>query len=430
MNQNTNQYTIIEPVAIEGKGLHTGNFAKVVFKPAAPNSGIVFKRADLPEAPLIPAKIDHVVEVFRGTALGLGAAKVHTVEHVVSAVFGLGISNILIEIQGEEPPACDGSAKPFADALQRAGKAAQPFPAETCSLSEPFWIEESDRFIGYLPSDKFEISYSLEYANSIIPKQTITLCIDEANYLNRICSARTFGFIHEYEMLKAKGLALGSSFDNSLVIAPDGSLMNSCGTRDDKEFALHKILDLTGDLGLIGRRVKGRIIAHKTGHSFNVRFARRLCELFAAEQERKAQKSMNIEEIKQILPHRYPFLLIDKIISLEPGKSIIGIKNVTANEEFFTGHYPERSMMPGVLIVEAMAQAAGVLFLSQPEHKGKLPFFVGIDKIRFRRPVVPGDRLQIFVTVIKIRGNTGKVAVEAQVEGERVCSGELMFTIV
>jgi beta-hydroxyacyl-ACP dehydratase FabZ len=193
---------------------------------------------------------------------------------------------------------------------------------------------------------------------------------------------------------------------------------------------LHKILDLVGDLTLSGRRVKGHVMAYKSGHALNVKFAKMLSERFAEQEERKQGSMMNIEQIQAILPHRYPFLLVDKILSLDPGKTAVGIKNVTANEEFFQGHFPGKPVMPGVLICEAMAQVAGVLFLSQPEHKGKTPFFVGIDKVRFRRPVVPGDRLELSVKVLKVRGNTGKVEVEAKVDSELAASGEFMFTIL
>lgn len=424
------QCTIRDPFTIEGTGLHTGNPARLTASPGEPGQGILFRRLDLPGQPVIPARIPQVVEVQRGTTLAVGEARVHTVEHLMAAVYGLGIDNLWLDLDGPEPPAVDGSARPFAEALRAAGSLAQDLPRETCRLSEMFSIEEGDRSLTYLPADRFEVTFTLAYAGNLIPPQTVHLVVDEDRFFERISRARTFGFVHEFDMLKEKRLARGASLANAVVVNPDGTCMNPEGTRDPQEFALHKILDLIGDLALIGKRLQGHVIAHKTGHAYNCRFARRLCQLHQETRERKPTGMMTYEEIKTILPHRYPMLLIDKIVSIEPGKSAVGVKNVTGNEEFFQGHFPQRAVMPGVLLIEAMAQVAGVLFLSQPEHKGKLPFFVGIDRVRFRKPVVPGDRLELRVEVLKVRGNTGKVAVEARVEGEEVTAAELMFTIV
>ncbi len=430
MNPEIIETTIGGPVSLEGIGLHTGNFGRVTFLPAPGGTGIIFRRIDLPGKPEIPARIENVCEVLRGTTLSAGGARVHTVEHLMSAVFGLGIDNLLVEIQGEEPPAMDGSSLPFGKALAEAGLVELGVPAQVCSLDESFWIEEGEKSIVYHPSDKLEVTFSLEYPNSIIPAQSVSLEVSPQNYLESLAFARTFGFVHEFEMLRSKKLALGGTLENAVVVKDDGKLLNPGGIRHEKEFALHKVLDLIGDLGLVGKRIRGHIVARKTGHAYNVRFAKKFCELVHTKKERKASPMMNIEGIMEILPHRFPFLLIDRILSIEPGKSAVGIKNVTLNEPFFQGHYPQRPVMPGVLLVEAMAQVAGVVFLSQPEHKGKLPFFVGIDNIRFRKPVVPGDRLEISVHALKVRGNTGKVAVEARVDGTLVTNGELMFTIV
>ena len=424
------QFSIANPTTLEGIGLHTGNPARLTFRPAPAGTGVVFRRVDLEGAPELPARIENVTEVLRGTTLARDGVQVHTVEHVMAAIFGLGIDNLMVDLEGNEPPACDGSSEPFIRALQQAGRIEQQADSEVCRLREVFWIKDGDRMLAYVPSDKLEVTFTLAYPDNLIPAQTVHTVIDEETFAERVCRARTFGFVHEFDMLREKRLALGGSLDNAVVIKQDGSILNPEGNRDPQEFGLHKILDLVGDLGLIGHRLQGHIIAHKTGHAFNVKFARELCRRLRLSRERNPEPMMDIEEIKQILPHRHPFLLVDKILSIDPGKSAVGIKNVTTNEEFFNGHFPNRAIMPGVLIVEAMAQVAGVLFLSQPEHKGKLPFFCGIDKVRFRRPVVPGDRLELGVEVLRVRGTTGRVACTAKVDGELVTAGELMFSIV
>ncbi|MBF0498511.1 MAG: UDP-3-O-[3-hydroxymyristoyl] N-acetylglucosamine deacetylase [Candidatus Riflebacteria bacterium] len=423
------QTTIESPVSIKGSGLHTGCPVCLTFKPAPAGAGRFFRRVDLPGEPVIPAAIDRVTEVLRGTTLGDSGIMVHTVEHVLSAAFGMGIDNLEIAINSCEPPAADGSALPFVNALREAGLKTLDVPASTCRLSESFWWEDGDKLLAYLPDDRFEIMFTFAHpVNSIC--QVRNVVIDSKHFADEIAFARTFGFEHEFEMLRAKNLALGGNLENAVVVKHDGTLMNSGGLRDSHEFVRHKILDLIGDLALIGRRITGRIIAHKTGHAANVRFARALCERLTEERERKQSSMMNIEAIREIIPHRYPFLLVDKILAIDPGKSAIGIKNVTANEEFFNGHFPTRSIMPGVLIVEAMAQVGAVLFLSKEENRGKIPLFVGIDKVRFRRQVLPGDRLEMTVATLKVRSNIGKVSCVARVNGEEVASGELMFSIV
>ncbi len=424
------QHTICRPVSIEGVGLHTGKPVYMEFVPAEAGSGIVFVRTDIEGSPEIGARLENVVSTNRGTILSQQNSQVHTVEHVLAALSGCGIDNLKIRLSNEEPPAGDGSSLYFVNLIEEAGIAVQDQERVDCRYGEMFSLVENEKSMVYLPSDRFEVSYLLEYKNNIIPPQQIHVIIDEEVFKSRVGKARTFGFEHEFEMLKANNLARGGSLENAVVIDNTGKICNPEGLREQYELILHKILDLVGDFSLTGHRVKGHIIAERTGHNFNVKFARLLKEKFNQSQKRKDSDMMFIEEIKTILPHRYPFLLVDRILSIVPGESIIGIKNVTANEEFFNGHFPGKPVMPGVLMVEAMAQVAGVLFLSQPEHKGKTPFFCGIDKVRFRRPVVPGDRLEFHVKVLKVRGSTGKVEAEARVDGELVTGGELMFQLV
>lgn len=424
------QYTTTKSVSINGIGLHTGKPVALEFHPSDKDTGVYFRRVDLPTKPEIKACFTNVVSTNRGTVLRQGDAQVHTVEHVLAAIRGMGIDNIRVDLSSEEPPACDGSAKVFFEHLKEAGKVSQEVSKEFVSLKESFWMKSGDKFMAYLPSEKFEITFTLDYNNGLLPRQSIHLELNDDNFAARVANSRTFGFEYEFEMLEANNLARGGSLENAIVIGNDGKVKNPGGLRDPDELVLHKILDFVGDFSLIGRRVKGHFIAEKTGHGFNVKFAKALFEKFCQSQQRKDSKMMYIEDIKAVLPHRYPFLLVDRILSIVPGESIVGIKNVTANEEFFNGHFPGKPVMPGVLIIEAMAQVAGVLFLSQPQNVGKVPFFCGIDKVRFRRPVVPGDRIEFSVKVLKVRGNTGKVEAEARVDGELVTGGELMFQLV
>ncbi|GAB4274077.1 MAG: bifunctional UDP-3-O-[3-hydroxymyristoyl] N-acetylglucosamine deacetylase/3-hydroxyacyl-ACP dehydratase [Candidatus Rifleibacteriota bacterium] len=430
MSEEYKQHTIKQTVCIEGIGLHTGKPVKLEFHPAPEDSGITFKRTDIPGQPLVRACLENVVSTNRGTVLKQGEAHVNTVEHVLAAICGAGVDNVLVHLSSEEPPACDGSSKVFFDCLKAAGRLEQRKSKEFFRLNKLFWVKKGDKFMAYLPSEKFEITFTLDYNNGLLPRKTIHVVIDQETFASRINYARTFGFEYEFEMLAANNLARGGSLDNAIVVGNDGKIKNSGDLRDPDEFVLHKILDFIGDFSLLGRRIKGHFVAEKTGHGFNVGFASALLHEHRKESGRKESDMMYIEDIKAVLPHRYPFLLVDRILSVVPGESIIGVKNVTANEEFFNGHFPDKPVMPGVLIVEAMAQVAGVLFLSQPDNKGKIPFFCGIDKVRFRRPVVPGDRLEFNVKVLKVRGNTGKVEAEARVDGELVAGGELMFQLV
>lgn len=430
MTQNNRQFTLTRTCKCEGLGLHTGKQVSMEFVPAPENTGILFERSDLPGNPRIRPILDNVVATNRGTVISEHGAAVHTVEHVLSALSGCGVDNLIVRLSSEEPPALDGSAGNFVEMIEQAGLKSQIAERSYCALKEVFTLSDGEKAMSYLPSDKFEVTYHLAYTDNLVEPRHLHICIDEAMFKKRVCRARTFGFEREFVMLKENNLARGGSLENAIVIDNNGKVVNPEGLRDEDELILHKILDLVGDFALIGMPVRGHIIAERTGHGFNVKFAKMLRAKFAEAQQRKESKMMYIQEIKEILPHRYPFLLVDRILSIVPGESIVGIKNVTANEEFFNGHFPGKPVMPGVLMVEAMAQVAGVLFLSQPEHKGKVPFFCGIDKVRFRRPVVPGDRLEFHIKVLKVRGNTGKVSAEARVDGELVTGGELMFQIV
>jgi len=420
------QKTIAREISFEGIGLHTGLNVKITFLPAPVNHGVVFVRTDIPENPRIEASIENVTDVFRGTTIGSGGYNIHTVEHILCALAGLGITNVLIHLNAKEPPAGDGSAFPFVKLLEEAGIVDQQEKTQQYTITEPIQLIEGQKQLIALPSEKFIISFTIDYDNPVIGTQYAQFEISEDTFKKEIMSARTFGFMKEVEELRKQGLALGGDLTNAIVIGDD-KVMNE-SLRYDDEFVRHKILDLVGDLFLTGISVKGHFVAMKSGHAMNVKLASMIKKRYMGHKFPKT--TLDVMKIMKILPHRYPFLLVDKIIEIKEGKGAVGIKNVTINEHFFTGHFPAQPVMPGVLIVEALAQVAGVFMLSKKENRGKLPYFTGIDNFRFRRPVVPGDMLVLEVEFGKIRGNIGKVSGKVNVNGKLVAEGGLMFSLV
>ena len=430
MSENK-QHTLAKSVSVEGVGLHTGKPVKMEFVPAPENTGIVFVRTDIDGEPSIKASFQNVTSTVRGTVLTENNNTVSTVEHVLSALRGCGVDNLYVRLSNEEPPICDGSAKKFVEMIDEAGKVPQEANRVVYKLKDMFQIHADGKSMIYTPSENFEVTFTLSYDNNIVPAKTIHIEINEETYKTLIAGSRTFGFEHEFEFLKSNNLARGGSLENAIVINNDGSIRNPEGLRDENELIKHKILDLIGDFALLGGDIKGNIVAERTGHGFNAKFARLFNEKF--NESRKSKESdvmMYIEDIKKFLPHRYPMLLVDRVTSLVPNEYIAGYKNITANEEFFNGHFPQKSIMPGVLLIEVMGQLSGILFLSQPEYKGKTPIFLGIDKVRFRRQVVPGDRLDISAKVLKLRGLTGKIEAKITIDGELATSGELLFQLI
>ena len=423
------QHTLAKSVSVEGIGLHTGKEVKMEFVPAPENTGIVFIRTDLAGEPSIKASFKNVTSTVRGTILTENDVSVNTVEHVLSALRGCGVDNLFVKLSNIEPPICDGSAKKFVEMIDEAGKVSQEAERTVYYLKEKVSLHSESKSMIYIPSDKFEVVFTLSYDNNIVPAKTIQIEINEDTYRSLIAPSRTFGFEHEFEFLKANNLALGGSLENAIVVNNDGTIRNPEGLRDANELIKHKILDMIGDFALLGGDIKGLIIAKRTGHEFNAKFARLFYEKFNEALRSKEHKMMYIEDIKECLPHRYPMLLVDRVTSIVPGESITGYKNVSANEEFFNGHFPEKQIMPGVLLIEAMGQLSGILFLSQPEYKGKIPMFLGIDRVRFRKQVVPGDRLDIVSKVIKVRGLTGKMEAQITVDGELAASAEFLFQL-
>jgi len=439
---SSNQRTIAKPATFSGMGLHTGSLTTVIFKPAPPGSGIIFYRTDLEGRPAIPANVDNVVDVSRGTTIGIGNARVHTVEHALSAMVGLGIDNLEIEIDGEEIPNGDGSAMPVLTVLQKAGVVEQDAPKEYITVDHPIYYRQDDVTLSILPSDELRVSMTIAYDHVAIGTQYASFTITEESYLAEIAPARTFCFLREVKMLQEKGLIRGGSLESAVVIGDDAILNDDLRFPD--EFVRHKILDLLGDMYLLGRPVKGHIVGVKCGHEKNVLFSKQIKRVVANGSDngdarlkdyrvtgKRKPPALDINKIMRILPHRFPFLLVDRIIAFEPYKSVVGIKNVTVNEPFFQGHWPDAPVMPGVLIIEAMAQASSVLIFSENgEPNDQLAFFMGIEKAKFRQTVVPGDQLVIESEMLHLRSNACKVKAVAKVDGEIAAEAIMTFGLV
>ncbi|HEC68840.1 MAG TPA: UDP-3-O-[3-hydroxymyristoyl] N-acetylglucosamine deacetylase [Candidatus Omnitrophica bacterium] len=430
------QKTIKKEVSLEGVGLHTGKNVKLKFLPAPPNSGILFFREDT--SSLIKADLYSVLspENFpRRTSIGRDGVYIHTVEHLMAALSILGIDNIQINITGEEVPGMDGSARDFIENIKKAGIVEQPVPKDYLVVREPIWVDEGSAGLVILPYPEFRISYTLDYNNPTISTDFLDVVLGPEN-IDSLAIARTFCLEEEVAPLLNMGLGKGANYSNTLVVSKEGVLENKL--RDEEEFVKHKVLDLIGDLYLAGP-LKGHVIAFRSGHLLNIKLLTKLraykekvtsSGVGAVSTFIPSQDTLDASEIMKILPHRYPFLLVDKIIYLEKGKKAIGIKNVTINDYFFQGHFPDRPIMPGVLIIEVMAQVGGVLMLSPQENRGKLAYFMAANNIKFRRTVEPGDQLVIEVTVGKVKSKTGQVHTKAFVDNKVVAEADLMFALV
>ncbi|MDD5556611.1 MAG: bifunctional UDP-3-O-[3-hydroxymyristoyl] N-acetylglucosamine deacetylase/3-hydroxyacyl-ACP dehydratase [bacterium] len=429
------QRTIKTPVGLTGVGVHTGNKTRLVFKPAPVGAGIRFVRTDLPGAPEVPALAENVSSVRRGTTIAAGAAEVHTVEHVLAAMRGCGVDNAVVELDSNEPPVGDGSATPYVRMIRSAGLAEQEAPREELVVREAAWVAKDNAAIAVIPAPEFRVSYTMDFRRPSLPAQFVSFTMTEETFEREIAPGRTFCFYDEIEALVQQGLIKGGSLDNAVVIG-DGAIYSKERLRFPDEFARHKVLDLIGDLTLVGRRLRGHVIAMRSGHELNVELARSLAGRAgkAAPVVPPAHRTegviMDVNEIKRVLPHRFPFLLVDRIIEVKGRERIVGIKNVTANEFFFLGHFPEKPVMPGVLIVEALAQTAGVLMLNTDENIGKLAFFMAIEEAKFRRPVVPGDQLRLEIEVIRWKSKTGRVRGRALVDGQVAAEAILSFSFI
>ena len=422
------QRTIKKEVSIEGIGLQTGVVVKMTLKPASLDYGICFVRGSTK----VPAKLEYVVSADREIVLEKDGVRFRTVEHLLAALACFSISNLIIELDGEEPPILDGSALGFVELIRSIGIEEQKGWQKVLTIEDTMRIEEGGRSLVLLPCEKFKITYTISFDHPMIGTKSTSFEMDEGRFIEEIAPARTFGFLDEIEDLRRRGFAKGGSLENAIVIGKDG-IINKEALRFSDELARHKILDLLGDFSLLGYFLKGEIAAFCSGHAMNIRLANMIAERIKNKDRRikieGGDEMIDAKNILGILPHRYPFLLVDRIIEMEKGKRAVGLKNVTINEEFFCGHFPGHPVMPGVLIVEAMAQVAGVLVLSEPENRGKLVYFAGLDNVRFRKPVTPGDQLRLEIVPVKIKKKVGICEGKAYVGEDLVAEATLLFSV-
>ncbi|MBF0386598.1 MAG: UDP-3-O-[3-hydroxymyristoyl] N-acetylglucosamine deacetylase [Candidatus Omnitrophica bacterium] len=429
------QRTIGSNINISGCGLHTGHMVQVVLKPALADEGIVFRRTDLPGAPSVRLGSMAVIcggDAGRYSSLKIGNGQIYTIEHMMSALAGLGIDNIIIEMDGDEAPGLDGSAMEYVQALKKAGIVDLAANKKYFAIQEPVSVSRDGSSVMIVPAEDFKVSYALEYPHPLL-RSAVTFAIDPETFERDIAPCRTFCLKTEADALLAKGLGQGASYENTLVYGPEGVVKNT--PRFPDEPARHKLMDCIGDLYLLGVPLMGHVFAFKSGHNLNRELLKKIAEQ-KIKYEAKGEivkaplpgvSGLDVRGIMNIIPHRYPFLLVDRITEIEPGKRAVAVKNVTMNEAFFQGHFPARPVMPGVLMVEAMAQVVGVTMLSNPELRGKLAFFMSVDKVKFRKVIEPGDQVVMEVEITKARSRIAQAKGVCKVDGQVVCEAEMGF---
>ena len=457
----TKQQTLAGPISFSGKGLHTGVTVNMTVHPAADNHGIVFRRVDLEDTPTVPALCEYVTDTSRGTTIEKGAAKVSTIEHIISALWTMGVDNALIDIDGPETPIMDGSAREYVEKIQLTGLVEQRSARKYYEGTEKqvYTIPDKGVAIIIYPDDEFTVSVHIDFNSKVVGNQYATLDM-YSKYTEDIAPCRTFCFLHELEPLLKMNLIKGGDLDNAIVVVENpvsdeqlehlkkvfnkddirvtGGYLNNLELRASNELARHKLLDLLGDFALLGMRIKGRVWASRPGHYANTEFMKQLLVSIRRDGEKPAFKYspskkpiLDINDVRKLLPHRYPFLLIDKVFHIDD-KSIGAIKNITANEPQFSGHFPEEPVMPGVLLVEAMAQAGGIIAMKNVENPEEdSTYFLRIDGVRFKRKVVPGDTMQIEAHMIEpLRRGIASIIGKIFVGGQLACEATLMAQIV
>jgi len=426
-SDNENQRTLAHEVEVAGVGIHTGEVTNVRIRPASVGTGVVFRRIDVADEPEIPAGLEFVTSTELGTTLGAGEVEARTVEHLLAALAALGIDNAAIDLDGPEVPILDGSFGPWIDAVQQAGLASQSAGATTVRVSEATPVQGAggSSYVA-MPDTGLRISATIDFDHAVIGRQYGDFRLDGTGFEEEIAAARTFGFYEEAAALRAQGFGRGASLENTVVLDNDG-IMNP-GLRYPDEFLRHKVGDLLGDLSLVGGRLRGHIVAERPSHAGNVALARAILE-----QHRRRQRAneIDIRRIMEYLPHRYPMLLVDRIIEFEPRRRIVGLKNVTINEPFFRGHFPEHPIMPGVLLVEAMAQVGGLLLMDAVDDpQDKVVYFMSLNNVKWRRPVTPGDQVVFDVEMQNLRRRICRMKGKGLVEGRVVAEAEMTARIV
>lgn len=418
------QRTIANDVTTTGIGLHSGESCTVTFRPAPPGTGVVFVRTDLPGAPSIPSHPDHLCQRMRRTALAVGDVEVHTCEHFLSAAYGLGIDNIRVEMSAVEFPGLDGSARDFVELLRGAGIVEQDVERPVFELTEPISVSDGRTSLVALPwKGGLKITYTLDdHGGALGGAQVVEVDLTEDGFADKIAPARTFCMKKEVEMLRALGLGKGANYENTCVY--DGTQVVGTQLRFPDEAARHKILDLVGDLAHCRRRLHAHIIAVRSGHRENMLMVQELNRRIAAAE--RPRVVLDVKRILELLPHRFPMLLLDRVVEYEPGKRIVGLKSVSVNEPFFQGHFPGTPVLPGVLQLEAMAQTGAImLMLAEEPGSKRLPFFMSMDRVKFRRPVVPGDQMRIEIDVLRLRSRMSACMAKTWVDGQLCCEAEI-----
>ena len=428
------QRTLASSASLTGSALHTGENVTFTILPAPVGHGFKFQRIDLPDEPIVDAAAAYVKTVERATTLVQGMVKIHTVEHVLSALTGMGVDNALIQMDANEPPIGDGSASEYIALIKKAGIIEQDALRRYIDIREPVTIESNGSILVILPDTKFRVS-----CTQVGPEgrftQFLSTEITPEIYEKEIAPARTFVFYEDVKPLMDKGLIKGGSLENAIVARGD-SVLSKEPLRFPDEFVRHKILDIVGDLSLSGRFIRGHVVAVKPGHGINTEAAKLLAERFnavapaAAKPVAASPGALDINAVMQILPHRYPFLMVDRIVEFDGELKATGVKAVTINEPYFQGHFPNHPVMPGVLQLEAMAQVASIIMMRRTENEGKIGYFMSADEVKFRKPVMPGDTLFIECELTSAKKRLGKASCRCLVNGEVVSEGILLFGLV
>ena len=424
------QRTLRTAVELSGRGLHSGELVDVRILPAPQDTGVEFVRTDLPDALPIPAHVRFLSNRDRRTHLERGGAEVDTVEHLLAVCGGMLVDNLRVEVSGQEMPGMDGSGKTLVELFDQAGVVEQRAEARVFRLEQPIYVREGEATLVALPAEKpgLTLQYIASFSDPEVEGGSFQIEVTPGSFATEIAPARTFCLASEVESLRAAGLGKGATRENTVVLGDPQTVLRMPG-----EPVRHKLLDLLGDLRLLGADLHAHVIATRSGHKTNADLVRRLVDLMEAQETGgliRRETGLDVRGVMRMLPHRYPFLLIDRVIEIDGYQRAVGIKNVSINEPFFSGHFPEKPLMPGVLQLETMAQLAGVLLLRKLEHTGKLAVLWSIDKVRLRAPVEPGDQLRVEVETQRLKGEIAQVRGQGTVGGRTVCEALLTFTMV